>query len=177
VSDDDSPLTALAVNFVILSFFAVGGANSVIPEIHRQVVDVHGWMTEQRFTDLFAIARAAPGPNVIIVTLLGWQVDGIPGALVATLAMLGPTSVLAYFVGRLWHRFRFARWRNAIQNGVVPITIGLVAATAVVLVRASDKSPAALAITLATAAAVYFTRIHPLLFLAAGAVLGLAGLA
>ena len=71
---------ALASIFALLSFFAIGGANAVIPEMHRQAVDVHGWMTSQRFTDLFAIAQAAPGPNIIIVTLIGWEVAGIAGA-------------------------------------------------------------------------------------------------
>ena len=176
MSDDDSPLWALAILFVWLSFFAIGGVNALLPEMHRQVVDVHGWMTNERFADLFAIAQASPGPNLIIVSLIGWEVGRVPGALVATLALLGPTSVLTYFAGQVWHRFRFARWRIAVQNGLVPVTIGLVAAASFVLARTADTGPAAVVLTLGTATVLYFTRLHPLLFLTLGAVLGAVGL-
>ena len=73
------------VQFAILSLFAVGGVMAVIPEMHRQAVEVSHWMTERQFADLFAIAQAAPGPNIIIVTLIGFQVAGFAGAIVATL--------------------------------------------------------------------------------------------
>ena len=125
---------------MLLSFIAIGGANAIIPEMHRQAVDVHDWMTSGRFTDLFAIAQASPGPNILIVTLIGWDVAGFAGALTTTLAMIVPTSIVAFYVGRIWHRFRQARWRIAIQAGVTPVTIGLVAASAYVLSRAADTS-------------------------------------
>lgn len=176
IVNDESPLPALALLFAVLSFFAIGGANAVIPEMHRQTVDIHQWMTSERFTDLYAIAQAAPGPNIIVVTLVGWQVAGLAGAFVATIAMVAPTSLLAYAVGRIWHRFRFARWRIAIQNGVAPLTVGLVAASAFVLARSVDKSLLALGVTVATAVAVTLTRVHPLVFLLAGAAIGAAGL-
>lgn len=176
MSDDDAKLWALAAAFGLLSIFTIGGVNVVLPEMHRQAVDVHGWMTSQRFADLFAIAQAAPGPNIIIVTLIGWQVAGLAGALVATLAMIGPTSVAAFWIGRIWHRFRFARWRISIQAGLTPLTIGLVAASGYVISRAADTSLAAVALTLATALVLFLTRIHPILFLALGAALGAVGL-
>ncbi len=83
-------LGALGVQFAILSLFAVGGAMAVVPEMHRQVVEVYGWLNDREFTDLFAIAQAAPGPNIIVVTLIGFQAAGIPGALVANAAMCAP---------------------------------------------------------------------------------------
>jgi chromate transporter len=169
-------LWVLAIYFVVLSFFAVGGVNTLLPDMHHQAVEAQGWMSSQRFTDLFAIAQAAPGPNLTVVTLIGWQAAGIPGALVTTIAVVGPTSVLTYFVAGIWERFRRARWRIATQAGLVPITVGLVAATAYVLAGAADKTPVAVIVTFGTAVAVYFTRVHPLIFLAAGAVLGVAGL-
>jgi chromate transporter len=172
---EDARLWTLATTFVLLSFVATGGANAIIPEMHRQAVDIHHWMTSSRFTDLFAIAQASPGPNILIVTLIGWDVAGLAGALVATLAMVVPTSVVAFHVGRIWHRFRTARWRIAIQTGVTPVTIGLVAASAHVLSRAADTGLAAVALTLVTAVLLSLTRLHPLLLLAAGAVLGAAG--
>jgi chromate transporter len=175
MSEDDRHLWALASVFALLSLFAIGGANAVIPEMHRQAVDIQGWMTSQRFADLFAIAQASPGPNILIVTLIGWELGGVIGALIATVAMIGPTSILTYLVGRIWHRFRHARWRTVTQNGLTPVTIGLVAASSYVLARAADTGPGALAVTLATAAALVLTRLHPFIFLAAGAVLGIVG--
>ena len=166
----------IAVNFALLSLIAVGGINPILPELHRQVVDVYGWMASDRFTELFAIAQGAPGPNLLVVTLIGWNVAGLPGAVAATVAICMPSGLLAFFVSRLWDRFRMAHWRMAIQAGLIPVTVGLVAAGAYVLARAADTSLFAAAITLATACAVTFTRVHPLLCLAAAAVLGLAGL-
>lgn len=176
MKDGEGALWIIAANFALLSILAVGGVNPILPELHRQAVDIYGWMTSARFTDLFAIAQAAPGPNMLVITLIGWDVAGIPGAIVATLAICVPACTLAYFVSRIWDRFRLARWRNAIQAGLVPVTVGLVAAGAFILARTADTSYVAFVITVATAAGMYFTRIHPLLFLSAGAALGLAGL-
>ena len=176
MSRDENAVWIIAVNFALLSLMMVGGISPVLPELHRQVVDVYGWMTSARFTDLFAIAQGAPGPNVLVVTLIGWSVAGLPGALAATIAICGPSCLLAYVVARLWDRYRRARWRIAVQAGLIPVTIGLVVAGAYVIARTADTSFVAFAITVLTAAALYLTRLHPLLFMAAGAALGLAGL-
>jgi chromate transporter len=97
-------LLELVLVFAPLSLVAVGGANVVLPDIHRQVVQVYGWMTDADFADLFALAQAAPGPNVLVVSLIGWKVAGWTGALVAILAMCLPSSVLAYGMARAWRR-------------------------------------------------------------------------
>jgi chromate transporter len=176
MSRDESAVWIIAINFSLLSLMMVGGINPVLPELHRQVADVYGWMTSARFTDLFAIAQGAPGPNILVVTLIGWYVAGLPGALAATIAICGPSCLLAYMVARLWERYRRARWRIAVQAGLIPVTIGLVAAGAYLIARIADTSFVAFAVTIVTAAALYFTRLHPLLFMAAGAALGLVGL-
>src|SRR5215475_2087323 len=93
-------LLTLAGFFALTSLFAIGGANSAIPEIHRFAVDVQHWLSDRQFADSFALAQLTPGPNLIIVTLIGYHVAGITGAVVATLAMCGPTSLLAFMVGR-----------------------------------------------------------------------------
>ncbi len=97
---DGDILVTLAVQFAIMSLLALGGANAVVPEMHRQAVELRGWMSEREFADMFAISQAAPGPNVMLVTLIGYHVAGVAGALVTTLAMCGPTAVLAHFLGR-----------------------------------------------------------------------------
>src|SRR5215468_6749003 len=167
--NDPATLAALFLQFAILSFFAVGGASSAVPEMHRQTVEVTHWLTERQFSELFAVAQAMPGPNVMFVALLGHFIAGVPGAVVATVAMCGPTcflaygvSFLAYGVSRVFERFRNARWRIAIQAGLVPVTVGLIAASALIIARAADHDWAGFAITAATFAFVYWTRLSPL---------------
>lgn len=168
-------LLALAGVFAYLSLVAVGGGVSVLPEMQRQVVDIHGWMSTPQFAELFTLAQAAPGPNILVVTLIGWKVAGFMGALVATLAMCLPSCMLSYGMGHVWQRFYHARWRLAVQLGLAPITVGLVTASGYLIAHAADHSWMAFVITAATLLVVFFTRINPLWMLALGAVLGWAG--
>lgn len=172
----DSPIATMALHFLVLSLVAVGGANTVLPDIHRFVVEANGWMTGDEFAELFAIAQAAPGPNVIVVTLIGWHVAGLAGALAATAAMCVPPCLVTFGIVRVWDRWRDRPWRAAVQAGLAPITVGLVLAAAYVVTRGADHSATAYALTAATAAILLLTRMNPLWLLAAGAVLGLAGL-
>ena len=173
---NSSPLGALAGYFALLSLFAIGGGNTLIPEFHRVAVDAMHWMSDRQFADLFAISRVSPGPNIIIVTLIGYHVAGLAGALVATAAMVLPTCTLTYVVARLWERFKHARWRMATEAGLVPVALGLIAASALVIARASDHSAVAVVLTLATAGVAYATRINPLWLFAVAAAAGAAGL-
>ncbi len=173
---EPATLTALATHFATLSLLAVGGANAVIPEMHREAVEAAHWLTETQFADLFAIAQVAPGPNVTIVTLIGYQVGGIAGALVATLAMCGPSCVATYVMARTWDRFGQARWRMIVEAALVPVSVGLIAATALVLARAADRNFTEMAITAGAAILAFATRINPLWAFAVAALAGLAGL-
>lgn len=165
----------LAAIFAQCSLLAVGGVTSSLPEMERQVTEVHHWMSAPEFAALFALAQAAPGPNMLVATLVGWRVAGLPGALAATLAIIGPSSLLTYGGTRLWHRFRDAPWRAALQAGLTPVTAGLITASALLLAAATSRDVAALCVTLAVAAAALATPVHPLLLLGAGALLGLLG--
>ncbi len=176
MSREDGELWLLATTFASLSLLAVGGVNALVPEIHRLSVDVYGWMSSARFTDLFAIAQAAPGPNMMLVTLIGWHVAGLPGALLATACMTMPTSIATFFVAKTWERFRQARWRIAAQAGLVPVAIGLFSASSYVLARHADDSLMAAVLTLGTAGFVYFTKVHPLLLLGVAGLAGYLGL-
>jgi chromate transporter len=171
----DSPLFALFGYFALLSLFAVGGANAAIPEMQRVAVDVMHWMSDRQFADAFAISQMSPGPNVIIVALIGFHVAGILGALVATVAMCGPTCLLAFFVGRTWERFKDAPWRIAIQAGLVPVSLGLIAASAFVLASITDHNVYAGIITALAAVIAYATRVNPLWIFAAAGAFGLTG--
>jgi chromate transporter len=166
----------LALQFAIMSLLAFGGANAVVPEIHRQAVEVRGWMTERQFADMFAISQAAPGPNVMLVTLVGYHVAGFWGALVTTLAMCGPTAVLAGCLSRTWDRFKDRPWRMAVQAGLVPISVGLIGASAIVLTQVAVYNWAAALIAAATAAVAYWTRWNPLWLIGFAGLAGFAGL-
>ena len=173
---DENILATLAIQFAVLSLLAVGGANAVVPELHRQAVDIRGWMSERQFADMFAIAQVTPGPNVILVTLIGFHVAGLSGALVATAAMCGPTCVVAYFVGSTWERFKDAPWRTAIQAGLVPVSIGLLGAGAILLAHVADHNWIAFGVTAATAVIAFRSGLSPLWMFGIGGLLGLVGL-
>jgi chromate transporter len=169
-------LLSLAVIFTELSLLAFGGGNTILPEMQRQVVDEHHWMTAADFSALFALAQAAPGPNLMIVPLVGWRVAGWSGVLVSSLAKFGPSSILTGALLGVWRRFKDKPWRRIVQTGLVPLTVGLVAASASVIAEASDRTLGLAAITAIGALISARTRVHPLWVLAGGAVAGLIGL-
>lgn len=168
-------LASLAAVFGQLSLLAFGGGASVLPEMQRQVVQVHPWMTAQDFAALYALAQAAPGPNMLISTLIGLRVGGLPGALVATGAVCGPSSALTFVCAHVWHRLRDRPWRSVVQIGVMPVTAGLVMAAAAVLVHTTAHGWRG-AVLVAVATALFLgTRLNPLVVLGAAAALGAVG--
>jgi len=168
-------LVELALQFLLLSLLSIGGANAVIPEMHLRAVEIEHWMSDADFAQLFAVSQAAPGPNVLIVSLIGWKVAGVVGGFVSMAAMCGPSSVLTYYVAQVWERFRDAPLRIAIQRGLAPVTVGLVLASGYVLTRATDQDWRMYAVTAATAVTMLATRVHPLWLLGAAAALGALG--
>ncbi|MBN3857402.1 MULTISPECIES: chromate transporter [unclassified Paraburkholderia] len=168
-------LIALATIFSQLSLLAFGGGNTILPEMQRQVVEVHHWMPASEFSALFALAQAAPGPNMMIVTLVGWHVAGWAGMLVTSIAKFGPSSLVTIAALHAWDRFKDRPWRSIAQRGLVPVTAGLVAASAVLIAKASDPSWIAWGITGVCAVLAFRTKIHPLWLLAAGSLIGLTG--
>ena len=169
-------LLELALQFLLLSLLSIGGANAVIPEMHLRAVEIHHWMTDEDFAQLFALSQAAPGPNVLIVSLIGWKVAGGAGGVIAMLAMSAPSSVLTYGVAHAWERWRDAPWRVAIQRALAPVTVGLILASGYILTRAADHGWSAYVITGATIVLCFRTRLHPLWMLVVAALLGAAGL-
>ena len=166
-------LLSLALLFTELSVMAFGGGNTILPEMQRAVVDVHHWMSAQEFSALFALAQAAPGPNMMIVSLIGWQVAGWSGLLVSSLAKFGPSSIITLIVMGGWKRYKDRPWRQTIQRGLVPVTVGLVVSSGLLIAKASATTlTLAGVIALCTLLALN-KRIHPLWVLAVGAVLGL----
>ncbi len=168
-------LLALATQFGTLSLLAFGGVNPIIPEIRRLAVEAHHWTSDQDFAAMFAISQAAPGPNFMISTLVGLKAAGLPGALVATLALCLPSGVLAYWAAKFWDHHGGSPWRAVVGAGLAPVTVGLVAATGWLLARAADLNTRLAMVTVVTGLVAYFTRLNPLWCFVSAAVLGLTG--
>jgi len=172
-----SAVIELFLEFGLLSFVAFGGATALLPEMHRVVVENHHWLNDTTFTHLYAIAQAAPGPNVLVVTLIGWEVAGFFGALAATLAMCLPMSVLIYLLIDRWESFSGKRWQKAVSHGVAPLAVGLIFSGASLIGLSAGFGVGGWAtIALVLAISLRWRGLHPLWLIAAGAAAGLAGL-
>lgn len=169
----DSRTGDLATVFVPLSLVTIGGGQSAVADIHRQVVSVHHWMTSGEFLDAFAISRMAPGPGSLLVTLIGWHVAGFWGAVVATLAIFGPTALLILLVAHLWSRHRGARWQIALETGLRPVAAGLILAAVYVLMLEMAGGWIARLIALLSTLILLTTRTSPLVLIAGGMVFAL----
>jgi chromate transporter len=169
-------LLELTLHFASLSLLAIGGALATSPDMHRFLVEERGWMSDAQFTDSIALAQAAPGPNILFVTVLGWQAAGWPGALAATVGQLLPSSVVTFWAWR-WKRAREdAPLVAAIRLGLAPIAIGLTASAGwVIAAQANGADPRLWALTAAATAAVLATRLNLLWLIGAGAALGATG--
>lgn len=165
----------LFIEFALLSFVAFGGATALLPEMHRVVVENHHWLDDATFTHLYAIAQAAPGPNVLVVTLIGWEIAGLSGALMATLAMCLPMSVVIYLLIDRWESFAGARWQKAISLGVAPLAVGLIFSGATLIAQAASFGWAAWGLVGLTVVANLRLKVHPLWFIGVGGLIGLLG--
>jgi chromate transporter len=170
-------LVGLVAVFGSASLVSFGGGNIVLPELYRQAVSIHGWISATQFAAVYAIAQGAPGPSTALFAgLVGLEAAGFPGALVGAAAMLVPGAAVMY-VGTLgWERFRTSPWRGAVEKGLAPISMGLLLAAGVIIVRAADHGWRAVLVTAVTTVLLATTRVNPLLVMAGAALLGWLGL-
>jgi chromate transporter len=161
----------LGLLFGSASLMSIGGGNSVVPEIELQAVNTYQWLTQEQFADLFALAQAAPGPSILLVTLVGYSAAGIAGAALATVAMVLPAAALVFMFARMWEAVHASPWRMAFEHGLAPVAVGLIAAGGIIVARAADHSMAQFALTAMATAVFCTTRASPI------PVVGLAGLA
>jgi chromate transporter len=165
-------LADLALSFALLSLVSFGGMPAVMPELQRVSVEVKEWTAPAEFVQLFAVAQAAPGPNVLIASLIGWKVAGLAGALVALVAFCTPAALIAWWVAGLWERFKDSPWRLAAQRALAPLVVGLILSGGYVLAASAEGAWRAWLIVAASAAASLASRLNPLWIVAGG---GLAG--
>ncbi|MEN9774784.1 MAG: hypothetical protein RL322_1854 [Pseudomonadota bacterium] len=175
-------LLEVMLHFAFLSLLTVGGGLTVTSDMNRFLVDEKGYLTPSQFTESIALAQAAPGPNILFVALLGWQVGGLPGALMLQIAIVMPSSVLMYFANRWRSGNLQSRLVRAIRKGLSPLAIGFTLSGGWVVAWGAVVGAAALAGTLAqigialltvvTLGVALVTRINPLWLIALGGVVG-----
>jgi chromate transporter len=170
-------LWGMFAHFLLLSLLAVGGAISTTPEMHRYLVIEHHWMNDAQFTASVAIAQAAPGPNVLFVAVMGWNVAGALGALATMAGILIPSTVLSLWATRWGASRRETRGVRAFTSGMTPLTIGLLLATGWVLAGPATGRVGAMALVAGTVIVSMRTKLSPMWAVAAGALVGALGLA
>ena len=174
-----SDLFGLFTHFLVLSLLAVGGAITTVPDMHRYIVVEQHWLTEAQFTASIAIAQAAPGPNVLFVAVLGWNVAGAWGALATMAGNLLPSSVLTLWATRWGAQRRETRGVRAFTAGLMPLTLGLLSATGWVLAEPYVADPAhrwgAIGLVAITVLAMTRTKLSPMWLVALGAFIGVLG--
>lgn len=171
-----SMLLSLFLKLSVFSMIAFGGVNALLPELLNLAVNQEQWIDLQTFSDYFAIAQAAPGPNFMTVTLLGWHIYGIIGALVATFAIVWPSSIFIFFLQRFILGIKDPVKKKSIQYAAAALAIGLVLSSAWEIALQINHGVAAYLLTIATIGLTLFTRWHPLYLIAIGGVLGMLGL-
>ena len=169
-------LFELFATFARLGLIAIGGGQTVLSEVYREVVSVHGWMSAADLANVIALTQASPGPNGQFVALVGLRVAGIPGFFVAGIALALPPAILAFAMARVKQRLTTARWLRSAQAGLVPIVVGLILASGLVSAEAADDTWVKVGLTVVVALVVWRTRWNPMWLLAVGAILGVAGL-
>ncbi|MES2257567.1 MAG: chromate transporter [Pseudomonadota bacterium] len=173
----------LFAHYLLLSLMSIGGAISTTAEMHRFLVEQHHWLTQSQFNDSIAIAQAAPGPNVLFVALMGWNVGlnagsttaGLLGVLVTMTGIMLPSTTLTYLAAQWGHRNRDLRPVRAFKQGMAPVVVSLLVSTGIILGSASGNFATdwrLWVVSLTAGVLIWRTRIHLLLLLAAGAVLG-----
>lgn len=170
-------VAVLGLHFMLLSLLAVGGAITTAPDMHRFIVNERGWLSDAQFTASVALAQAAPGPNVLFVAVIGWNVAGLAGATAALAGSLLPSTTLALWASRWGAQHAQSVGVRAFTAGMAPLTIGLLLATGWVLTEPARHHPAALLLVPFTVLVMLRTKLSPLWPIAAGAVAGGFGLA
>ena len=167
-----TPIGQIAATFGTISLLAIGGANAVLPEIHRQVVGVLHWTDDATFAKIVAIAQTAPGPNLLIVSLIGWQIAGLAGLLVATAAITAPSTALAVVAGRLLTRWAAHGAVALLRQALAPVAVGLLVAGGLVIARAADQTILLAVVTGSSATLLVATRVNPIWNIVGGAIAG-----
>jgi chromate transporter len=165
-------LLVMTWTFLWLSLICVGGGLGVLPEMQRQVVANHQWVTARQFVDGYTLAQLTPGPNMLVVAFVGYVAHGLPGAVLATTAMFLPSSLIVVTIARQWQRLRGHRWAAAAERALLPVGIGLSAAGVYTLARSALHDVTTVAVALGAGLVLYRGRVPAIIVVAAGGAIG-----
>ncbi len=165
-------LAQLALDFATLSVVAIGGGVAMLPELERITTVKHNWIAPADFAQLYSLGQLAPGPNGIVVLLIGFRVAGWPGALVATGSFFVPSACIAFCMGRAWSRWAHSPWARAVHQGLTPITVGLMLGGVWGLARSTVTGPLSAALALVMGLLVLSGKINPALLVVVGGLVG-----
>ena len=167
---DENLYLALVTILAPLSIAAIGGATGIYAPLQHETVELRQWMTPREFIDLFAVSRLAPGPGSMLAPIIGWNVAGFGGALIATVALYLPSSLLCYGAARVWNRYRGNPWHRAIEAGLSPVAAGLIFSGILGLLRLGETGPLSwFTVALVAGLLMWRPKLHPLLLIGCGA--------
>lgn len=166
-------IAALIKVFSYLSILTVGGGMAAFPEMKILTVDVHKWLTFPQLIHIYSVGQMAPGPNMMMIVIIGQWAGGILGAIATLLAFFGPTAILAFVIAKAWRKLENWPWRTSIQQGLAPVSIGLLLAGCFSMAKGAITGLETGAIAVATLLILIQYKINPALLVVAGAVIGL----
>lgn len=168
----DTDLDVFGV-FALLSILAVGGGTAVLPEMKAMTVNLHHWLTDDQFRDIYSLGQLAPGPNMLMVIVIGYHVAGTLGAILAFTGFFLPASALTFVVARIWDHFKDSPWRLAVQRGLAPVVVGLMTSGVIAIARTAITGATTLVLAATVFAVLYFgRRINPAFLILAGGIAG-----
>lgn len=147
--------------FALLSVLAVGGGTPILPEMQHMAVEHFGWITDRQFRDIYSIGQVAPGPNMLMVLLIGYRLSGALGVIVVTIAFFLPDYVITLVANRLWERYRNSPWRASVQHGLAPIVIGLMLSGTWAVARLSVHNVVAAAVAVSVFGILLYRHVNP----------------
>ncbi len=165
-------IPALIRVFAYLSILTVGGGLAAFPEMKHLTVDIHQWLSFDQLIHLYSMGQVAPGPNMMMIVVIGQWAAGVPGAFVVLIAFFGPTALLAWGIGRVWKHLENWPWRTSIERGLSPVSIGLLLAGCFSLARGAVTGWMTGMIAVAVLMILLLTKINPAWLVLAGAVVG-----
>ncbi len=154
--------------FALLSLVAVGGGTAVLPEMRRMLVGHFHWLSDKQFREIYSIGQIAPGPNMLMVEVIGFRLAGAFGAVVVGLAFFIPDCLITFYVNRVWKRFEGSPWRTAIQRGMAPVAIGLMLSGTYTVAKISIVDLTTGLLALVVFAILYFRHVNPAILIIIG---------
>jgi len=165
-------IPALIRVFSYLSILTVGGGMAAFPEMKVLTVEVHKWLTFPQLIHIYSVGQMAPGPNMMMIVVIGLWAGGLLGAIITLIAFFAPTALLAFVVARAWRKLENWPWRTSIQQGLAPVSIGLLLAGCFTMAKGAVNGLETGAVAVGVLLILLQYKVNPALLVVGGAVVG-----